>query len=185
MKISELAAMSGKGGLFKVLAPTKSGVILESLDESKTKVIATTNNRLSMLHEISIYTHSQEGTEPLENVLRKIHSEYKGDPGIDADTSPDELRAFLKTVVADFDQERVYPSDIKKLVRWYNIILRHAPEILEEPVAAENTDSTDEVAQPTGKEVETKQEAPAEKADTPKKKSKAEGNKGKGKSKKD
>ena len=56
MTLSEIATVSGKGGLFKVVAPTKSGVILESLDEPKTKLVATANHRLSLLNEISIYT---------------------------------------------------------------------------------------------------------------------------------
>ena len=71
MTISEIATVSGKGGLYKVVAPTKSGVILESLDEAKTKLVATTNHRLSLLNEISIYTTTKEGTVALEDILTK------------------------------------------------------------------------------------------------------------------
>lgn len=142
MTLAEIATISGKGGLFKVLAPTKSGVVLESLDESKTKVVASASNRLSLLHEISIYTTTKEGTVPLEEVLKKVHAEFGNDLGIDAEADGSELRAFLKSVLPEYDENRVYVSDIKKLVKWYQILLKAAPEIL---TGAEKTDEAPEV----------------------------------------
>jgi len=130
MTLAEIATISGKGGLFKVVAPTKSGVILESLDEAKTKVVASASNRLSILQEISIYTTTKDGTVSLEDVLKKIHAEFGDDPGIDAEADGNELRAFLKSVLPEYDENRVYVSDIKKLVKWYQILLKAAPEIL-------------------------------------------------------
>lgn len=130
MELSEIATVSGKGGLFKVVSPTKSGVILESLDDAKTKLVTNANNRLSLLHEISIYTTTKEGTEPLENILKKIHQEYAGDLGLDANAEGTELRAFVKSVLPEYDEARVYVSDLKKLVKWYGIILQYAPEVL-------------------------------------------------------
>lgn len=137
MTLAEIATISGKGGLFKVVAPTKSGVVLESLDEAKTKVVASASNRLSLLHEISIYTTTKEGTVSLEEVLKKVHTEFGNDLGIDAEADGNELRAFLKSVLPDYDESRVYVSDIKKLVKWYQILLKTAPEIL---TGAEKTD---------------------------------------------
>ena len=131
MTLADIATLSGKGGLYKVLAPTKSGVILESLDETKTKIVATASNKLSLLHEISIYTTSKEGTVPLEEVLKKIHSEFGNDLGVDGNSDGAELKSFMKAVVSDFDENRVYVSDIKKLIKWYGVILKYAPEILE------------------------------------------------------
>lgn len=135
MTIADLATVSGKGGLFKVLAPTKSGVILESLDEAKTKMVATTNHRLSLLNEISIYTTTREGNTPLEDVLKKIQQDFGDDPGVDPNSDSDELKAFMKSVLPEYDEGRVYTSDIKKLVRWYALIRKHAPEVLEEAPA--------------------------------------------------
>ena len=129
MTLSEIATVSGKGGLYKVVAPTKSGVILESLDESKTKLVATTNHRLSLLNEISIYTTTKEGTIGLENILKKIHTEFGNDLGVDFNSDGNELKAFMKAVLPEYDENRVYVSDIKKLVRWYESILKHAPEL--------------------------------------------------------
>jgi hypothetical protein len=130
MTLAEIATVSGKGGLFKVVAPTKSGVILESLDDAKTKVVASANNRLSLLNEISIYTTTREGTAPLEDVLKKIYKEFGNDPGVDSEADGNELKSFLKSVLPEFDESRVYVSDIKKLVKWYSLILKHAPEVI-------------------------------------------------------
>jgi hypothetical protein len=130
MTLSEIATIAGKGGLFKVMAPTKSGVILESLDEAKTKIVATSNSRLSLLQEISIYTTTKEGNIPLEDVLKKIYTEFKDDLGVDTNSDSTELKAFMKSIIPVYDEERVYTSDIKKLLKWYSIIFKYAPEIL-------------------------------------------------------
>jgi hypothetical protein len=130
MTLSEIATIAGKGGLFKVMAPTKSGVILESLDESKTKIVATSNSRLSLLQEISIYTTTKEGNIALEDVLKKIYTEFKDDLGVDTNSDSTELKAFMKSIIPVYDEERVYTSDIKKLVKWYSIIFKYAPEVL-------------------------------------------------------
>lgn len=130
MTLDDIATISGKGGLFKVFKPAKSGVILESLDESKTKVVATPNHRLSILSEISIYTTTKEGTAALIDVLKKINKEFGNDLGLDAEADPSELKSFLKSILPEYDENRVYVSDIKKLVRWYTILQKYAPEIL-------------------------------------------------------
>lgn len=143
MTLGEIATITGKGGLFKVVAPTKSGVILESLDEAKTKIVGTTNHRLSLLNEISIYTTTREGTVPLGDVLKKIRAEYGDDPGVDGNSDASELKSFLKSIIPEFDESRVYVSDIKKLVRWYEIILRFAPEVLDESDKADKEEKKD------------------------------------------
>lgn len=135
--LSEIATISGKSTLFKVLKPGKSGVILESLDAAKAKIVANATHRLSVLSEISIYTTTKEGTVPLEEVLKKIYELYKNDIGIEGEGENNELKSFLKSVVPDYDESRVYVSDMKKLVRWYRIIAEYAPEILIESSADE------------------------------------------------
>lgn len=129
MTLADIATISGKGGLFKVVAPTKSGVILESLDEAKTKMIATTSHRISLLNEISIYTTTKEGTVALEDVLKKISKDFGDDPGVDGNSDASELKSFLKSVLPEYDEDRVYVSDIKKLVKWYEIMRKYAPEL--------------------------------------------------------
>jgi len=144
MTITEIATVSGKGGLYKVLAPTKSGVILESLDESKTKMVATTNHRLSLLNEISIYTTTREGNVPLHDVLKKVHQDFGDDTGVDGNSDSDELKAFMKSILPEYDENRVYTSDIKKLVRWYNLIRKYAPEILTDAADKDAADKQEE-----------------------------------------
>ena len=128
MKFEEIAAVSGKGGLFKVLKPSKAGVILESLDGKKSKLVVGADAKVSILSEISIYSHTTEGATPLDEVMRKIHEEFYGDTGLDKNSDPDELKAFLKHILPDYDEDRVYVSDIKKLVTWYNLLAKIAPE---------------------------------------------------------
>ena len=132
MELKDLASVSGKGGLFKIVKPGNTGVLLESLDEAKTKLVASANNKLSLLEEISMYTRTKEGTTPLKDILKKINKEFGGDLGVDANSDADELKAFMKSILPEYDEDRVYVSDIKKLIKWYSIILIHAPEILTE-----------------------------------------------------
>ena len=132
MKLSDIASVSGKGGLFKVVTSTKSGLILESLDDSKTKLVATGSHRISILQEISIYTNTKEGTVALGDVITKIHKTYGNDPGVDGDSDASELKAFLKSILPEYDEDRVYVSDIKKLAKWYGILVKYAPELFTE-----------------------------------------------------
>ena len=129
MTLADIATISGKGGLFKILKPSKTGVILESLDETKTKLVATAHHKLSVLNEISIYTTTKEGTVALEDVLKKIHQDFGDNLGLDANADNAELKSFMKAVLPDYDENRVYVSDIKKLVRWYGILRKEAREV--------------------------------------------------------
>ena len=129
MELSEIASISGKGGLYKVVKPGKSGVLLESLDASRTRLVASATQRMSLLSEISIYTTTKEGTVALLEVLKKINKDFGNDLGVDANSDSNELKSFLKSVLPEYDQDRVYVSDIKKLVKWYSLLLEFVPEV--------------------------------------------------------
>ncbi len=129
MDFSEIAAVSGKGGLFRVLKPTRTGVILETLDDEKKKMVVNIHSKVSVLSEISIYTTDAEGARPLEEVMKKIHEEFNGDTGLTGNSDPDELKSFLKFILPEYDEDRVYVSDIKKLINWYNKLAADLPEI--------------------------------------------------------
>lgn len=133
MELKDIAAVSGKGGLFKILKPTKAGVILESLDPSKTRLVATIQNKISVLEEISIYTHTNEGTVPLKDIFYIINEEFGDDTGLDKSSDADELKSFMEHILPDYDKDRVYVSDIKKMVAWYNALVKEAPELLKRP----------------------------------------------------
>ena len=137
MELKDLASISGKGGLYKVLRPGKGGMILESLDDAKAKVVVGPDAKVSLLDEISIYVRTREGTTPLGDVFRKIKKEFDADLGVDGNSDPVELKAFMKAVLPLYDEDRVYVSDIKKLVKWYQLIRNIAPEILNEAPSEE------------------------------------------------
>jgi hypothetical protein len=94
-----------------------------------------------LLNEISIYTTTKEGTVALDEVLKKIRKDFGDDLGVDANSDASELKAFLKSVLPDYDEDRVYISDIKKLVKWYDVIRQFAPEIFSESEDASKSDS--------------------------------------------
>lgn len=132
MDFKDIAAVSGKGGLFKVVKPTKTGVILEALDNSKNKLVTGMNHKVSVLAEISVYSTGEQETIPIRDLFIKIKNEFGDDPGVDKNDDAEELKSFLAHVMPDYDRERVYVSDIKKMVTWYSIIMKSAPELLEE-----------------------------------------------------
>jgi hypothetical protein len=132
MDLKEIAAISGKGGLYRVMKPTRAGVILESLDEQKTRSVAGPQSRVSLLKEISIYTTDAEGSVPLEDVFRKIYEKYGENAlPVESKSDADALGDFMGEVLPEYDRDRVYPSDMKKLVIWYNILVNHLPEFFQ------------------------------------------------------
>jgi hypothetical protein len=140
MEFKDIATVSGKPGLYKILKPSRSGVILESLDEKKGKMVVGAAQRVSLLSEISIYTLTEEGASPLKDILIKIEAEFQGDTGLE-DADKEEYQAFMKHILPEFDEDRVYASDVKKLINWYHIIRKQCPEVLEETAASEKTDA--------------------------------------------
>ena len=103
-------------GLYKVSAQTRSGVIVESLTDGK-KIPVGTNHRISSLADISVYTKTDD--LPLWQVLKTIHSKTGGTVTVDLKAEPDTLKKYFKGIIEDFDDERVYASDIKKMLSWY------------------------------------------------------------------
>lgn len=173
MELREVAAVSGRGGLFKILKPTKNGVILEALDASKKRFVAGANERVSILNEISIYTTDKDGSVALETVLQKIHKTFGSDIKVTAKSSNDEFAAFLAAVLPEYDREKVYHSDIKKLANWYTIILANFPEILVEKKEGKKEDKKAETKAEVKAEAAS-EEAPAKKPAAKKAAAKAE-----------
>lgn len=163
MDLKEIAAVSGKSGLFKVVKPTRNGVILEAIDETKKRFIAGAHDRVSILKEISIYTTGAENSIALEDVLVKLDTGFGPELPVNAKGSDDELRTFMAKLLPEYDKEKVYCSDIRKLVLWYNILKSNFPELLvakpaEEPKIEEKKEEVKSTA-------ESKKEAKKEKAE--------------------
>ncbi|MCU0438549.1 MAG: DUF5606 domain-containing protein [Raineya sp.] len=139
MELKEIASISGKEGLFRVLKPSRTGVIVETLDAQKKKMAVGSAGKVSILKEISIYTNTKDGSVPLQEVLTTIFEKYQDKLPVDSKASTADLMQFLQGVLPEFDVDKVYPSDVKKLVKWYNILFKEAPEVLQrqEEVKAE------------------------------------------------
>jgi len=129
MEFKDIAAVSGKTGLFKILKPTRTGVILESIDAAKNKVIIDTNSKVSILKDITVYTTGADNIA-LSEILFKINELYKNNLPVTPKSTDKELRDFFLKIVSDYDSERVYSSDIKKMVNWYGILYTYYPELL-------------------------------------------------------
>jgi hypothetical protein len=119
MGLKGILSISGMPGLYKVLAQTKSGFIVESLGDKKRMPVSSTQ-RISMLEDISVY--STHDDIPLKEVLMKMKVHVQDNPLIDPKADPVKLRTFFKTVVPDYDEGRVYPSDIKKMISWFHLV---------------------------------------------------------------
>lgn len=120
--LKTILSISGKPGLFKLITQAKNMLIVESLADKK-RMPAYATDKIISLGDIAIYTEDEE--KPLHEVLTSIkEKESGGKTSLNpSGAKPDELRAYLQTVLPDFDRDRVYPNDIKKLLSWYNLLL--------------------------------------------------------------
>ena len=116
MEFKDIIAISGLTGLYKVSAQTRSGVIVESLADGK-KTPVGTNHRISSLADISVFTKTDD--LPLSQVLKTIHTKTGGTVSVDLKADSEELKKYFKGIIEDFDDQRVYASDIKKMLSWY------------------------------------------------------------------
>ena len=135
MNLKEVAAISGKSGLYKVIKPTRTGVILESIDEQKLKIIANSNTRVSILKEISMYTTGSEASKALDDIFILVFKKHGLTIPVTSKDDGASLGSFLEGVLHDYDKEKVYLSDIKKLVTWYTILAQNFPEMFSTPAA--------------------------------------------------
>ncbi len=165
MNLTGIIAISGKPGLFKVIAQGKNNIIVESLEDKK-RVPAYSTDRISALDDISIYTYDDD--KPLREIYKTIFEKENGGETISHKEDAKKLQAYLLEILPSYDQERVYGSDIKKLFQWYNLL--HKAGELKLEVAKEET-PTAELADEAVKKAPAKKAAPkktAEKSATPK-----------------
>lgn len=125
--LKELAAISGQPGLFRLVRPARHGVLVESLDAKATRSLAPASNKVSLLSEIGIYAQDSDDTLPLTEVFERIHQKYGASLPVTNKSKENELTGFLAQVMPEYDRDRVYISDIKKLATWYGIVSQHVP----------------------------------------------------------
>jgi hypothetical protein len=119
MTLDKILSITGKPGLYILKTKAKSGFVVESLIDKKTSIIGM-NHNVSVLKDISIYTTTAE--VPLKDVLSKIAEKENFEQAISHKSSKNELAAYFLEVLPEYDESRVYVSDIKKVVQWYNIL---------------------------------------------------------------
>ena len=128
--LKEIANVSGKGGLFRILKPIREGVIVESLDEKHEKSLIGPTARVSVLKDVSIFTDGEEESAPLADVFLKIREVHGEQIALQIKSASDkDLIEFLNEILPDFDRSRVYVSDIKKVITWYNLLSKYVPEL--------------------------------------------------------
>ena len=122
--LKEILTVSGRPGLYKLLARGNNCLICESVDETKKRIPVQATDKVVSLGDISIFT--DEGELSLGDVFQKIEDKYgKEEVKIDfRKAANDELNGFLAQAVPDYDRDRVYPSHIKKIICWYNILVK-------------------------------------------------------------
>ena len=171
MNLAGIIAISGKPGLYKVIAQGKNTIIVESIEDKK-RVPAYATDRISALDDISIYTYDDD--KPLREIFTDIFKRENGGATISHKEDAKKMHAYLLEILPNFDQDRVYPSDIKKLFQWYNLLHKAGELKLEEEAPKAEKAAAKKEAKPKAEKAEktekaVKEKAPAKKAAAPKK----------------
>jgi hypothetical protein len=160
MDLSGIISISGKPGLYRVVAKGKNSIIVESLTDNK-RFPAYASDRISALEDISIYTYDED--KPLKEIFEGLYTKVGGGEVASHKEDIAVLQEALGDVLPNYDEERVYPSDIKKIFQWYNLL--HKSGLLDaEPAAAEEAVEENPVEEAPKKEKAPKKKAEGEKA---------------------
>ncbi len=174
MELKDILAITGKPGLHKTIAHTKTGLIVESLVDKK-RVPVYAADKITNMEDISIFTVDED--MPLKAVFKLIYEKENGGKTIDPKSDDKKLREYFEQILPAYDKDRVYTSDIKKVYNWYNLLLDNNLLDFSEPVVEEKPEKIKEepkkeAAEPKAKKTAKPAEA-KEKTDAPKKAVKA------------
>lgn len=158
MELEKVISISGKPGLFRLVSQLKNGFIIEDISTKK-KVSIGNNSQVSLLDNIAVYTTDQE--VPLFQVFKNMAEHHNYEPTIPHKSSEEEIRGILENALPEYDRDRVYVSDIRKMAQWYNI-LQKAGYIKAEVLDA----ALNRVPAPLPQEVEETAAEPKESANT-------------------
>jgi hypothetical protein len=140
MSLDKILSISGKPGLFKIVTQTRTGAIVESLVDGK-RITVGAHSNISVLSEIAIYTLTEE--VPLRDVLKKVKTKENGEKtSISHKDGKDALEEYFFDVLPEYDEDRVYASDIKKIIQWYNLL--QAKDLLHYLESDEENDTSEE-----------------------------------------
>jgi hypothetical protein len=146
MVLKDILAIGGESGLFKFIAQGNNAIIVEHL-ETKKRTAAHGTAKVSSLEDIAIFTDEEEVS--LSEVFNTIYDKESGGACLDHKSGPEELKAYFAEILPDYDRDRVYTSDIKKMIQWYNIL--HSLEML----VREDPESEEEAGEESKKEPDT------------------------------
>ena len=119
MDLKDIINVSGKPGLFKIISQSNNNVIIESLIDKKRSVLYS-HNQATLLEEIGIYTYND--TIPISELFIKIAKKNSCGPAINHKSKNEDLINYFRDILNEYDEDRVYISDIKKVIQWYNIM---------------------------------------------------------------
>jgi hypothetical protein len=160
MNLDKILAIAGKSGLYSLKVQTRTGFVAESLMDGK-KITVNLRTNVSLLTEISMYTNTEE--KPLAEVMRNIAVKEDCGPAISHKEDNGKLVEYFLQILPDYDQDRVYPSDIKKVLNWYNTLQEKGMVSKEEPNPEASGENAESVKEQVVDEVKAKK-APAKKA---------------------
>lgn len=159
MVLKDILAISGEPGLFKFIAQGKNAIIVEHL-ETKKRSSVYGSSKVSSLEDIAIFTEKED--LPLGKVFDAIQDKQNEGLAIDPKSEPAKLLAWFETIIPDYSRNKVYPSDIRKLAQWYNILHKLDMLVREEPgKSGEETKTAEETGEEKAPEV--KEKAPSAK----------------------
>ena len=146
LSIKDVVSISGSPGLYRILKSNDNVIVVESMDDRKRRQLIKGNMMVSKLMDVSIYT--DDDSEPLVNVLKQIQEKFDKELPVTKKSSKDDLMGFLEDVLPNYDKERVYPSNVKKLISWYGIITEFEVD-LDWEEEEDETDSKQEESEKT------------------------------------
>ena len=117
--LKDILSISGKTGLKKLVSNSSNAIIVESLIDGK-RFPAYSNSKIIALEDISIYTEEED--MPLKEVFKRIYTKENGQPALSHKESSEKIIAYFNEIVPEYDKDRVYTSDMKKIIQWYNLL---------------------------------------------------------------
>lgn len=121
MNLDKLIAVSGLPGIYRVAVAKNNGLILEDLDSGKKKFASSRKHQFSPLESIAIFTDDGDSIE-LKNVFRNMMDQMEDRPPVSASAKREELLDYFEDILPNYDKDRVFPGDIKKVIKWFSFL---------------------------------------------------------------
>ncbi len=142
MKIDEIVAVSGIQGLHKMVANRANGLVVEDLSTGKVRFASSRKHQFTPLASIAIFVNTEDESVELAKVFKQMYDNLESDPPLNPNAANDELMDYLETILPDYDRDQVYPSDVKKLIKWFNFL--HEKSIIDFNEPLETAPSSEE-----------------------------------------